>query len=139
MLSRTATCHCGNLNLSCKGEPSLVAMCHCEACQRRTGSAFSLGAWFEQENVSIEGKASVFARTGDEGLRLDYHFCPDCGSNVYWMAASSMGERIGVAAGTFADPSFPQPTLSCYDKRRHPWVTGPENIPCHMAGVGSKD
>lgn len=139
MQQRKASCHCGNLILTCKGDPQFVAMCHCQACQRRTGSAFSLGAWFDQANVCIDGEYKVFARTGVEGLRLDYHFCPNCGSNVYWMATSLMGERIGVAAGAFADSDFPPPTLSSYEKRRHPWVVVPENIPCYIAGVKAHD
>jgi tetratricopeptide (TPR) repeat protein len=30
--------------------------------------------------------------------------------------------------GSFADPSFPPPTESGYDSRRHPWVGLPESI-----------
>jgi hypothetical protein len=37
---REASCSCGQLRLVAHDEPVLVTMCHCFACQRRTGSAF---------------------------------------------------------------------------------------------------
>jgi hypothetical protein len=37
-MARTATCACGQLTVSCDGEPGLVSLCHGLACQRRTGS-----------------------------------------------------------------------------------------------------
>ena len=37
-------------------------------------------------------------------------------------------DRIVVAVGAFADPSFPSPTVSVYGSRRHPWFTLPATI-----------
>jgi hypothetical protein len=54
MPSRTAACHCGRLSLTCEGEPKKVSMCHCLDCQRRTGSAFSVAAFYEREMVHID-------------------------------------------------------------------------------------
>jgi hypothetical protein len=36
-----------------------------------------------------------------------------------------------VSVGSFADPSFPPPTESGYDSRRHPWVGLPESVDRH--------
>ncbi|WP_371827032.1 hypothetical protein [Microvirga sp. VF16] len=30
---------------------------------------------------------------------------------------------IGVAAGAFADPTFPAPTISAWEQSKHPWVS----------------
>src|SRR5262249_6681820 len=49
-------------------------------------------------------------------------FCPDCGSSVFWHA-EHYPEMVGIAYGTFADPSMPSPTLSVWETTRHPWVT----------------
>jgi hypothetical protein len=40
MQSRTAQCSCGQLRVQMRGEPVRVSMCHCLACQRRTGSTY---------------------------------------------------------------------------------------------------
>jgi hypothetical protein len=35
---------------------------------------------------------------------------------------------VVVSVGAFADPSFPPPTESGYDSRRHPWVGLPDSV-----------
>lgn len=125
---RSAQCHCGQLQAHCDGEPLFVAMCHCQACQRRTGSSYNLGAWFEKTAVQLTGPSKVFERRGDSNMLLRYHFCPNCGSNVYW-TAEALPEAFGIAAGCFADATFPAPTLSCYEIARAGWVQVPADIP----------
>lgn len=127
MSSRRAGCHCGQLKLSCSGEPLRVSMCHCLDCQRRTGSAFGVQARFARENVAVEGRATPFTRAGDSGASITFHFCPECGSTVYWQPAK-LPEVVVVAVGAFADPSFALPSVSFYEGRRHPWVALPDSI-----------
>ena len=57
-----------------RGEPVRVSVCHCLACKRRTGSAFSFNARFPDDAVSIQGRAAKFTRIGDEGGRVTYSF-----------------------------------------------------------------
>jgi hypothetical protein len=38
---------------------------------------------------------------------------------------------IAIPVGAFADPSFPAPSRSIYESRRHPWVGLPEAIEHH--------
>lgn len=42
-MERIAECHCGALKVIASGEPDRVYLCHCKACQRRTGTAFHFG------------------------------------------------------------------------------------------------
>jgi hypothetical protein len=37
-------------------------------------------------------------------------------------------ELVAVPIGAFADPAFPQPRVSVYESRRHPWVHVPEDV-----------
>ena len=55
------------------------------------------------------------------GERSKIHFCPDCGSSVFWYAEFAP-DLIGIAFGAFADSSMPRPTLSVWETTRHPWV-----------------
>ena len=59
-----------------------------------------------------------------------FHFCPDCGSQVFYTEPTEP-DFIVVAVGAFADPSFPPPTESGYDSRRHPWIGLPESVSLH--------
>jgi hypothetical protein len=98
-------------------------MCHCLACQRQTGSAFSMQARYPNEKVRVEGRYSDYVRTNDEGEERTFHFCPECGTTVFY---ETDPELTAVRIGTFGDPSFPPPRVSVWESRRHPWVTPPE-------------
>ena len=125
MTTRTASCACGQLRITCVGEPQIVALCHCLDCQRRTGSAFGISAFFLRDRISSEGRTRTYRRSSDSGRAVTFHFCPDCGSTVFW-EPERMPAAIAVAAGCFADPSFPAPTQSVWEERRHPWVNALE-------------
>lgn len=101
-------------------------MCHCLACQRRTGSAFGVQARFHRDHVGIEGRATQFVRMGDSGNPVTFHFCPVCGSTLYWQLAGAP-DLIAVAVGAFADPHFSPPRHSVYERSRHPWALPPSD------------
>lgn len=126
MTTRYAACCCGQLRLVAEGEPARLSVCHCLQCQRRTGSAFGYSAHYPLEQISsIEGRSSRFVRKGDSGNAATFHFCPDCGTTVYWEPGAHP-ERITVAVG--ADPSHPPPRHSVYEERKHAWVTVPGDV-----------
>ena len=120
-----ASCSCGQLTLVARGDPIRVSMCHCLACQRRTGSTYGAQARFATENVEIAGTSTVYVRTGDEGTKIHFHFCPDCGATVHYRMDDDDSFRA-VPVGAFADPTLPPPVYSFYEQRRHPWVSVPE-------------
>jgi CheY-like chemotaxis protein len=120
--TRRAACSCGQLTADCEGEPVRVSVCHCLACQRRTGSAFGVQARFLRDQVALGGRAARCTRVGDSGSSAEFAFCPDCGTTVWW-TLSGMPEFVAIAVGAFADPGFPAPGISIYEDRRHPWLT----------------
>jgi hypothetical protein len=126
MADREAACHCGQLRLEVTGDPFVVGICHCLACQRRTGSAFGMQAAFTPDQVQVVGRYKTFRRISDEADRKphDFHFCPDCGSQVFYTEPDEP-DLIVVSVGSFADPSFPPPTEFGYESRRHPWLLTP--------------
>jgi hypothetical protein len=129
MPDRHASCHCGQLRLEVLGDPFSVSICHCLACQRRTGSAFGMQAGFKADQVQVDGRHSDYVRVSDEADRKEhvFHFCPDCGSQVFYTEPDEP-DLVVVSVGSFADPSFPPPTESGYESRRHPWLPLPSTI-----------
>ncbi|MBI3512720.1 MAG: GFA family protein [Proteobacteria bacterium] len=121
MMDRIAQCHCGALRITATGAPEWVNACHCKACQRRTGAVVHSGAYFTRSRVTIAGAAKTFARPADSGYRISFHFCPECGSNVYWQAGR-FPDHIGIAVGAFADPTFPPPAFSVWEESKHAWL-----------------
>lgn len=126
MSSRTASCSCGQLSIRVHGEPRGVGICHCLACQQRTGSVFAALASFSAP-YEVTGKATEYVREGDQGARFIFRFCPVCGTTVFH-TEEGRTQSVSVAVGAFADPTFPPPKVSVYDCRRHSWVQLPPGM-----------
>ena len=123
---RTASCSCGQLTAKVTGEPVRISICHCLACQRRTGSPFAEQARFPREDVTVSGTSTEFIRVGDEGPGAKFHFCPKCGTTVYYeLLDPEMSAFLAIPVGAFADPAFPTPRVSVYEGRKHKWVIVP--------------
>ena len=131
MTDRTASCSCGQLQTHVTGDPIRTSVCHCLACQRRTGSVFGAQARFSSASVVVTGRSNEYVRAGDEGPRTRFHFCPNCGSTVY-CTSEAMEGTVAIPVGAFADPRFPSPTISVYEERMHSWVSMAPGIE-HMA------
>lgn len=121
MIERIAACACGQVRVTCQGEPLKVSLCHCRECQRRSGGPFGVAAFFPREAVSAMGEIREFRRASDSGYDVVFRFCPACGSTVWWEALR-LPDRIAVAAGAFADPEFPAPSQAVYREHRHAWL-----------------
>jgi hypothetical protein len=103
--TRHAACSCEQLRLTVEGEAVRVSICHCLACQRRTGSVFGVQARFDAEQVTTEGTSRQYIRVSDEGeKRATFHFCPDCGATVFYTTEATPG-IVAIPVGAFADPS----------------------------------
>ena len=124
---RTAQCCCGACELVAEVEPVMNALCHCDSCKRRTGSAFGWSAYFPD--------AAITARRGP--LRLyepprapagaQRWFCGTCGTTLSWTSgAAFMPGHTGVAGGCFVAEPLAAPTITATDARRCAWVGLPE-------------
>ncbi len=116
-----ARCSCGAVALSLPGPASRVAACHCIECQRRTGAPFGVGAFYPAKSVTTSGTPKEYVRAAESGAKVRFYFCPDCGSTVYWKA-DNLPAMIGVAVGAIADPNFPAPMTSVFERSKHVWV-----------------
>src|ERR1700744_1931369 len=97
-MERVAECHCGQLKAIADGDPDRVYVCHCVACQRRTGAVLHSGASYPVERVRFEGGEKIYGRVADSGYEIRFHFCPNCGTSVYWEGDKNPGNR-GIAVG----------------------------------------
>jgi hypothetical protein len=124
---RIATCSCGNLTVTARGEPLDVYLCSCTACQRGTGTAFSYAAIFPESAVSSAGERRAYRQQGDSGRFVESFFCPICGTAVLFRAEGLPG-TVGVPVGCFADPRFTKPSKLFWASRRHHWLDLPDDI-----------
>ena len=122
MTARTASCRCGQLKAAATGEPVRVSVCHCLNCKKRSGSAFAVQARWPAEQVAVEGLSKTHVMVADSGNRATFHFCPDCGSDVYYENSGKFDGLIAIPLGAFDDPYFGSPEYSVWEQRKQEWV-----------------
>ena len=72
------------------------------------GSVFHWGTRWEKSQVRLEGPEKIYTRKGDSGFDMRFHFCPNCGTSIFW-EGDRTPEFCGIAGGCFADLDFPAP------------------------------
>ena len=79
----TGGCSCGSVRFGLIGHPLWVLACHCDACKRRTGSAYGVSVVVEDTAVQdFQGATQTFTRIGDSGNKVRYEFCPSCATTL---------------------------------------------------------
>ena len=132
MTARTASCRCGQLKATVAGEYVRMSVCHCLNCKKRSGSAFAVQARWPKSQAQIEGVSKTFVIVADSGNRATFHFCPECGSDVYYEIDGKFDDKfndlIAIPLGAFDHPFFGTPAYSVWESRKHDWVdiVGPD-------------
>ncbi|MEO1564299.1 MAG: GFA family protein [Pseudomonadota bacterium] len=136
-MQRVAACGCGEISITVIGPPVFSAICACTNCQKRTGSAFGMSAYYDRDKVlKTEGQPTVFRYTSNKDRFLDFRFCPTCGSTVWW-EVEFMPDKIGVA-GILFDDDQPFTADGAYFCATKPdWVSFDESIKMGQAGSTS--
>lgn len=120
-----ASCQCGALSLTASEDPLITIACSCHACQKRTGSAFATVAYIARSAIEVGGESRTWNRTAASGRGLTHHFCPTCGTTLFW-TLDFRPDHMGVLIGAF-DTEKPAPTRAVWTSEKCPWVTIPED------------
>jgi hypothetical protein len=84
-----------------------------------------------KERVRLDGQRKIFERIADTEYRIRFHFCPNCGSTVYW--EGDRNPRVcGVAVGAFEVGAFLPPSSSIFEESMHAWLDLPSGIEHHQ-------
>lgn len=122
-MTRKASCCCGACSVEVEGEPDINAICHCNNCKRRTGSAFGWSAYFPDERVAVRtGDFRLYEITGRNPQQR--WFCAVCGSTVHWKVAARP-HQTGIAGGCLADPPLAAPSVTVSNNGRCAWLDLP--------------
>ena len=126
----SGACHCGAISFTVDAEPLRMAQCHCNACRRITGTGHNVQAFFNSENVTINGTTKTHESVSDTGNVRTRHFCPECGSRLFSENSKAPG-GIGIAAGVFDDSTWFRPQTILYVSERPQWDVCDDTIPTH--------
>lgn len=118
----TGRCLCGAVTYRCDGEPMSTAICHCDDCQRASGSTFSILAIFDSDDFHVEGDSlATFVTVGDEtGEQRERKFCSACGSPIVSILAEAPDMAV-VKAGTLDDRSWLAPEMEVWCDSAQAW------------------
>jgi hypothetical protein len=118
-------CACGQARFALSSPPIIVHACHCHACQRRCGSAFSMAGMIETDRVSVlAGEVRVDA----DGAVTS---CGACGQAL-WGHHPACGRGIALfPVGLMDGAERLAPDVHCFTVSRHPWVTLPPGVPAY--------
>lgn len=105
----TASCLCGDVQITAMGRPFRVGICHCRDCRKHHGALFYASAVFPQDAVTIQGETRDYAGR---------HFCPRCGSSVF----ARSGDEIEVHLGSMDEADQLVPTYESWTARRASWL-----------------
>ncbi|PYH48643.1 GFA family protein [Aspergillus saccharolyticus JOP 1030-1] len=100
------SCMCGKVKYQADADPAVKAMCHCQNCQKFSGSAFTTNFILPRsafkllsEKLGILGAPKHGEYTADSWFTYRAYFCGDCGSSLYG-EPDSMPQMMSIKAGT---------------------------------------
>ena len=120
-------CQCGAVRYQARGEPQQVLACHCNDCQKQTGSAFSLIIVVDEPDFEItQGDVKTFVMHADTGREKFGAFCTGCGGRVYNKLEWRPG-KLSFRGGTLDDTTWLRPQVHLWASRKQPWVIIPDD------------
>ena len=122
----TGQCHCGSIRYEAQGKPNWSALCHCSDCRRHAGAPVVGWAAFPEGAVRVlQGKPKVY-QSSENGRR---HFCPDCGSGLFYYNAVNLPGIADVQIATLDDPGAIVPQIQVQAAERIAWMERAHELP----------
>jgi len=107
---RKASCFCGTVKFSLRGEPEVMAYCHCDSCRHWSAGPVSAFTLWKPDSLQVTGGADKIAMfeknpgSDDETVLSRRKWCTVCGGHVY-VEHPTMG-LVDVPAAVISDLDF---------------------------------
>ncbi|MDH3994567.1 MAG: GFA family protein [Gammaproteobacteria bacterium] len=121
----TGSCQCGAITFAVAAPALLTYACFCTSCQKRTGSAFSMGLIIPTDALHVSGELSSWSRTSDDGNTNTRYSCADCGNIIYGVGESSPG-LAKLQAGLLDNTRELEPEVYIWARSKQTWVNLPQ-------------
>ncbi|OLF78230.1 hypothetical protein AWH62_16020 [Maricaulis sp. W15] len=114
-------CQCGRVRFEARGEPVFVSRCHCAACRRATGGAFSVWVGWTDAQVDWTARPANF-HASSRGVSRG--FCAACGTPLSYQGEKWAGETHFLI-GSFDRPGDFTPTGDAFSDEALDWCRSP--------------
>lgn len=121
-------CRCGAVRYRLEGDvlPPVYA-CHCDRCQRASGSAFSVQALIAETKLAVEGPVVIYEMQTEDRVSVQ-RFCGTCHSRVYNTNTGRPGIAV-VRAGTLDRSEELECKAHIFTAYKQAWVEIPDDTP----------
>jgi hypothetical protein len=106
----TGGCACGSIRFQLLDRPMFVHCCHCDDCQRLTGSAFVLNAIIETQAIKLLRGKPVAVPVPRENGPHEIYRCPSCQTALWSDYRHRLNIRY-VRVGTLDKPGPLKPDV----------------------------
>lgn len=124
---RIGKCCCGQSEIEVIGNPELHAVCNCNNCKQRSGSAFGISSYFFQDKFRITKDCTKVYELENEQGKQERYFCSNCGSTLFWRSDVFSG-LVGVAGGCYTENSLPAPNFNSMTENQCSWVSFTDSV-----------
>ncbi|WP_020396286.1 GFA family protein [Thiolinea disciformis] len=114
-------CLCNAVQFIVKNEPAIPGgHCHCEHCQRSSGSGHMSIAFFKEDDLVSTGEVKGYTITTDTGSQYTRTFCPTCGSRLFGYNSARPG-IVTIAMGVFNEKDWFKANRIVYHRNKPAW------------------
>ncbi|MFD1613163.1 GFA family protein [Sphingomonas tabacisoli] len=122
----TGGCHCGAVRYEIEGEAAHSGFCHCSDCRRSAGAPLVAWIAFPASGLTVtKGEAKVYA-SSENGRR---HFCPDCGTGLFYFNEVALPGIVDIQSATLDDPEAAIPDAHINVAERISWMATAHELP----------
>ena len=118
-------CFCGNVHYAVSDEFIYAANCHCSDCRRHAGAPVVGWAAYPATALTVTGETRVYA-SSEHGRR---HFCPECGTGLFYYNEVALPGMADIQSATFDDPEAHPPQLHVQFADHLAWMDGIGELP----------
>ncbi|KAK5991704.1 hypothetical protein PT974_07737 [Cladobotryum mycophilum] len=125
----SGSCWCGQIKYEFKGDPAVVALCHCISCQKISGGTNTANVAVKKDQLTVTtGTPKSYSQKHESGMTLTIFFCETCSTILYKHATAEMFAEFSlIQAGTLDGGDkgeLSKPGVEMYVKERMPWLSG---------------
>lgn len=118
-------CHCGAVRYEMPAEAIHQALCHCADCRRHSGAPMVAWALVSKDDLSVSGETREYA-SSEHGRR---HFCPACGTSLFYTNDLVFPGLVDVQTATLDDPDALPPAAQIQVAERIGWMERAHELP----------
>ncbi len=123
-------CQCGQVAYEADIAPEDVSICHCEDCQRLTGTAYRVSVSARREQFWVtSGEPKLYIKVAASGRRRLQYFCANCGSPIFTTGESDDAAKVGIRLGTINQRRKLQPRSQSWCSSALSWTQDLRDLP----------